>query len=224
MADTKISALPQATPALTDLVPYADMTGPTTRASLVSSLNVALGGMVLLEEHTVSGAATLDFTTRNLAGFSGNSFQSDFDDYVVRLIDITPSATLQVLNGQVTTNGGSTWDSSANYSYTHWQYRAGASAASGQAAQTATQIAGGLSASNTAGWGIVGHLNIFNPLSTSFFKMMVGQGFMLETTVPSRIGYLTNCTWEQTTAVTGLRLIFAAGTISGTARLYGMRK
>ena len=75
------------------------------------------GGLVLLESHTASASATLDFTTRTAAGQSGATFQSDFDEYEIHLVDVvvgTNNATVQL---NFSSNGGSTWNTTSNYYY-----------------------------------------------------------------------------------------------------------
>src|SRR5690349_3912071 len=72
------------------------------------------GGLVLLEEHVItSSSASMDFTTRNVTGQSGASIQSDYDDYLVRLINIVPATNTQNLRHRVSTDGGSTFDATS---------------------------------------------------------------------------------------------------------------
>lgn len=183
------------------------------------------GGLVLLESHTAATSATLDFTTRNATGQSGATFQSDFDEYVIELINL-----VSVTNGvgpwiRVSTNGGSTYDSSSIYSYVYLVSTAAGGAISGAASQAQFLLTNATNAPNTASeGGLNGSYKLFNPLSATQWKHFFG-GLSFRASDGTRAWMQNNCTYESITAVNAFRFLYSSGSItSGTIRVYGIAK
>lgn len=180
-------------------------------------------GMVLLEEHTASASATLDFTTRNKSGLTGATFQSDFDEYVFEFIGILPATNNVSLQGLVSTNGGSSWDTTAVYARTY-QYGAanGTTSGGGATGETAMNITG--SQTSTATGAMSGSMRCANPLSAAAYKRLSGVLEWVHTSV-DLIGYQTTCMWKSASAINAIRFLMSSGNIaSGTIRCYGVNK
>lgn len=219
MPDTKISALPTWNPASADLLAGVDQTGPTTKACVAS----AVGCWILLEEHTVAAAAELDFTTRNVGNYSGASFNTDFDDYVIRVTNFVNNSTAS-LGFQFSTNGGASYDTGSNYD-SLLSYVTGASSAGGVGSIASTSIFWRPTATTAlaanGSWN--GEWRIANPLGTSFFKDVIGQLAFRDGT-SGLIAGANYGEWKSTSAANAVRILPSTGTITGTARLYGIRK
>jgi hypothetical protein len=181
------------------------------------------GALVLLEEHTASASADLQFTTRNVSGQSGASIQSDFDEYMFEFVDIIPATNDTGLLGTVSTNGGSSYDASAVYARA-FQYGASNNTTSGGGAtgQTKWDISGNQSNASTGG--MVGSLRLMSPLSTALHKKMIGNIAWSHTGV-DWISIQYTFIWKATTAINAFKFAMASGNItSGTIRLYGIAK
>lgn len=219
MADTKISALPTGNPASADLVPFVSQSGPTTSQAVAS----AVGCLILLEEHTVASAAELDFTTRNVGNYTGASFQSDFDDYVVRVTNMVNGSAAN-MSFQFSTNGGVSYDTGANYDAL-LGYVTGTASAGGVGVLAGTGIFWRPTATTTlaanSSW--EGEWRIVNPLTTSFFKSVSGLVLFRDNSAGLVAGQ-NHGQWKSTSAANAMRILPSAGTITGTARLYGVRK
>ena len=66
------------------------------------------GGLVLLEQHTASASASLNFTT---------AITSAYDDYVFKLVGLVPATNNQDIEVRFSTDGGSTWITGTAFYY-----------------------------------------------------------------------------------------------------------
>jgi len=184
------------------------------------------GSLILLEEHIASASAALNFTTRNEPSQSGASIQSDFDNYVIDFIDILPATNAVSLQFEVSTNGGSSYDTGTNYasSYHRWS-RTGQSQA-GSASGSFVDIGGGLTLSNDATeQGLSGRLFFHNPGGTAGWKKFTGQFTWWYNGTPELLGAIIAAAYKSATAVNAFRARMSSGNIaSGTMRLYGIAK
>jgi hypothetical protein len=172
------------------------------------------GGLVLLEQHVAAASAVLDFTT---------CISALYDEYLIELIHVLPATAAANLLLRVSTDGGATYDATANY----YTALAVCSNTAGVAvvqvnAGTSSQIFAAVDNTAFAG-GVAGFLRLFDPLSAivrCMFKVAVlcaragdaatGEGMTL---------------WNVATAVNAFRFLFSAGNIaSGTIRVYGIAK
>lgn len=173
-------------------------------------------GLVLLEQHTASSSASLNFTT---------AISSTYDEYLIEIVELLPATNATNLYIRMSTNAGVSYDAGGNYSWTSagtnrfGQGQAGADSG-------ATQIQCNLSAvSNISTAGYSGNIRLFDPASTAKHKAVSGTAFMLTsdgTTVENeQIGGF----YRSTTAVNAFQLLFSSGNIaSGTIRVYGLAK
>lgn len=184
------------------------------------------GGLVLLEEHTAAGSAALNFTTRNVAGQSGASIQSDFDDYQIRITGIAPATNATALLLQMSIDGGVTYDAtSGHYSWAYFAMAFNATGFGGSQSDTAIHLFNDMS--NAAKLSNQTVVDMCNLGSTSLYKLITGNGQETDSSrTTDTLGF--KCSGKylvDASAVNAFRLICASGNIAiGTIRLYGVSK
>ncbi len=128
------------------------------------------GGLVLLASLVASTSASLDLTTRNAAGQSGNLFQSDYDTYLFVMQNIQPATDGALALFRLSQNAGSTWDTSSVYSWTlnNQLFTSTISAQGGlsSAWQSFNDTANG-GIANNGDPALVGSFRIFDPLNAA---------------------------------------------------------
>ena len=183
-------------------------------------------GWVLLEEHTASSSAEIDFTSRNVTGQSGASFQSDFNDYVLRVVS------LQVGTGgaapllQFSTNGGSSYDTAANYIWGNINLSFGGSPSANAATSTGITLfsdSSGVGPPASANPGLSLSMDISNPLINGTGKSISALGFSRYNGNSGYYGFNQWGFWNGTSPANAFRIIPSSGNLaSGTFRLYGV--
>ncbi len=187
----------------------------TNGAGADPSWVTASGGLPVLEQHTASSSASLDFTI---------AISSTYDEYLIEFINIIPATNATRVQMRMSTNGGSTYDSGTNYSYNVWGANRFSNGTSVGVDSGGTEIRMMQSAGdNTSTAGIIGFARLFSPGSTSLHKAVRGE-----------IGFLTSAVVEtaqftgwyrSTTAVNAFQFLMASGNIaSGTIRVFGIPK
>jgi hypothetical protein len=193
--------------------------GPTTGAaatptfrSLVAADVAAITGLTLLEQHTASSSATLNFTTCITAAY---------DEYEIHFVNIVPATNSVSWQMKVSTDGGSTYVGGTSYNYGMIYSGIGdnptQSTGSGVAAIDLAH-----SVSTTANYSVNGTIVLFNP-GGSTFKFINGK------TQAMALGNLyqwgNSGVYLATTAVNAFQFLFSSGNIaSGTIRVYGLGK
>jgi hypothetical protein len=183
----------------------------------INGVSVALGnggggGLILLEQHTASSSATLDFT---------GWYSSAYDEYLIEVVGLVPATDNVELALTVSTDGGS------NYSATSYRYAyqyAGSSGSVGNVTNNAgTILALGAGVENTTSTtGHHGSVHLFGPGSSSRVK-----AFLVDMTYQGTDGYYYSLRgsgwWADVTAVDALRFAYSSGNIAeGTIRIYGL--
>lgn len=173
------------------------------------------GALVLLEQHTASASASLDFTT---------AISSTYDTYLVELIDIIPATNAVDLLMRMSTDGGSTWDSSAIYSYVDYRWIAGGSAPGGGTGQNAIRLNNPTDhISSSSSWGLNGSLTLYSPGGATYKRTVAEIAYY--NSAGNREGLSTRGAYESATAVDAFQFLSTSGNIaSGTIRVYGMTK
>jgi hypothetical protein len=189
--------------------------GPGVTPSYAPAAGTAGGSLVLLEQHTASGATELDFTA---------CITSTYDDYVIKWVNLVTSTSTNI-GFQFSTNGGSTYDTAANYESASGYAWAGASgSATGTTGTTGlypSQSARTLKANGS--WN--GYFELYNPLGTSLHKVMDGKGSWNDSVaVNALVSFHWSGIYKSTSAVNAFRVQVTAGTFSGTVRVYGVAK
>lgn len=174
--------------------------------------------MVLLEQHTASSSAELDFTSW---------YSSSYDEYVIELLNLLPATNATTLRLQWSTNNGSTYDSGSNY--VDNSMAVAPSGFNHSAHTTATSHPLNLydndapvSNDSTHG-GVSASFRLINPAG-SLYKNMFGTAnyWSSGSTYIITTGGLF---YLSTSAVNAFKIFSSSGNLtSGTVRIYGLRK
>jgi hypothetical protein len=174
------------------------------------------GGLVLLEQHSASSSTSLNLTT---------GITSIFDEYVIEMLQLVPSANGIATLFRVSTNGGSTYDSGANYYWSGWRASNGGSTNSGSTSGTSIGLdaAGGIS--NTAVWGgFTGFLRFYNPLGGVAYPRIVGNSGYVDGSLNPLTAMFSGL-YKSTTPVNACQVLPSSGNwATGIIRLYGVCK
>ncbi len=190
-------------------VPAAGVTSVNGQTGAVTGTGAAL---VLLEHHTASTSASLDFTCPS----------ASYDVYKIDFVNVVLS-TSAIFGIQVKTISG--FDIGSNYSW-GWNYLDNASAGRIGSSSSTTIQTRDINSSMSSGGSINGELILYNPLSASFHKIFQGQLTIGTTTSTNDPVSVTGFgQYNPTTALTGFRGIPSAGTLtSGDMYCYGVAK
>lgn len=183
-------------------------------AAWVNVFAGAASGLVLVEKHTASASAHLDFTT---------GITSTYDNYILRVTSLIPATDNTDLRMQFSTDGGTTFAAS-NYAWGRnaTQFEAGTASAAGGSGDTKIVIFPTIPNAATGGFG--GSFSLFDPLSATTYKRMTGESVCMYNSA-GLVHYATvhGALWLDATPVNAVRLVMSSGNIaSGVARLYGM--
>ena len=171
--------------------------------------NINASGLICLETHTAAALSTeLDFTTCLT--------NTQFDEFEIHLIGLAP-ASAQILI-QFSSNGGSTYDTGANYSW-------GAFGTTGISGSGVTGLALWNSAisvtSGAAGYN--GEIKIFNPASAALRRAVVGL-WSIDINTAGLFTMIYGGAWNNTsTAANAFRFFVTSGTFAGLIRCYGIQ-
>jgi hypothetical protein len=171
------------------------------------------GSFVLVEEHTASNSAALQFTT---------GITSTYDEYVLVIQELVPQNSGDNLLLQVSSNGGSTYDTGANYSWNRLSFNSSQTGSAGSS--SASSIILQVNASSGTGNSVSGTIHLTNPLGTSLNKAFYGQMQAIDSTGPNLLGNMVAALYMvSANAVNAFQLVFSTGNVaSGIARLYGL--
>lgn len=172
---------------------------------------------VLLEQHTASSSATLDFTT---------FISSTYDDYMIEGVALVMATDNIDFRVQVGTGGGPTYDTGNNYQWARTGFGTGAVATTDSGTTGAgARIANGIDTSLTAFAFLSFRLNAHNLQSTSLNKILLGETYFLDNSTNAMFSRFGGIWTTAGTAVTALRFLASSGNIaSGTIRIYGIAK
>lgn len=191
-------------------------------------------GLTLVQSLTASSSATLDFTS---------CITSKYDTYVFELDNLMPGTDLVELHVRFSTNGGTSWDSSATYG---WWTEVSSPGSINPFTTTPSlwitppytnltemklnESSGTGSLGNSSNFGVTGTLKLYSPLNSGKHKIFRGDYSFIYaepgTPYPLNI-YKLN--WQgyyaSNTPVNGVRFYMSSGNIaSGTIRCYGISK
>ncbi len=181
------------------------------RVTAAASGGGSAGSLILLEQHTASGSASLDFTT---------CISSSYDVYMIEFVNIVNATNGVNFLMRMSTNGGSSYDSGTNYSWVRWGANPGGGGAGGGTGQTGIALVDAITA--IANYGNCGTFYLYAP-GGSAFKCV--QGVMNGTISGNRTINTTAGAYEITTAVNAFQFLMSSGNItSGIIRVYGVAK
>jgi hypothetical protein len=186
-----------------------------TVTRMVAISGGAVGGLVLLEQHTASSSATLDFTT---------FISSTYDVYKVVFTDIVAATSTADFLVQFGSGGGPTWDTGSNYVYACQVVEFGTGATGSNSSSTVAKIAPNLS--TNAGYGFASGELDFHHLQSTVHRKAYHGTMNFVTATPQAFSAHVGGQWTDTSSVTtGLRFKMSSGNIaSGTIRVYGLAK
>lgn len=175
------------------------------------------GGLTLLEQHTGAASASLVFTT---------AFTSTYDDYLIEIVDISLDTNAQHLWMRCSTDGGSTYDSGANYTW--FGHRFNQTGAAFESVVNANQIVvdctSGDSVSNGTGAALTTSFTWANPLGTVHYKAFSATVTYRSQALSNLGGSVVFGQYQNTAAVDALEFKSSSGNITGTIRIYGKEK
>jgi hypothetical protein len=173
-------------------------------------------GMVLLEEKTASASASLDFAA---------CISSVYDEYMIDFVNVLPATDGTNLRMRMSTDGGSTYDSSALYGSACMVWRAGAVSQNGAESGATSIDLSGFNIENTVTQGgLSGSIKLFGPGNAASWKTILGQVAYVDNAT-FRLGINVRGHYESTTVVNAFQFFMASGNItSGTIRVYGISK
>ncbi len=184
------------------------------------------GLFIVLEEHTASSSATIDFTTRNAAGQSGATFQSDYDVYWFMFLGFLPATSADDAWMIMGTGAGPTWDTGANYTWAYSQTSQLPNSAilGSDTGPVRTHIKIAHSLGNSSTDGTSGDLWLYDPLNTAQHKRINVKLTQLDS-AGNYINGQCSAQYRSTTALTGVRFQFSTGNAaSGIIRCLGIPK
>jgi hypothetical protein len=171
------------------------------------------GALVLLEQHTASASATVDFT----------QFSTTYDEYIIEYMNVVPATNNVSFELLMSTNGGSSYDTTAG----HYKYASyitndtGAFSTNSVGSNSAAFIQMAANLSNLAD-GTSGTMRLWNPQQTASNHAIDGNFNYLNNDTNRYRGMMTGY-FAQTTAYNAVRFVMSAGNVSsGTFRMYGV--
>jgi hypothetical protein len=184
--------------------------------TLSSSGGVGGGGLVLLEQHTASSSATLDFTS-----FTSSSY----DEYSIEVTGLVPATNNVSFYMRMSTDGGSTFDTSAIYDSSHNALSSNGTQSAGGGAASASEFKiQNVGQPNTSTASLSGTIKLFVPLSTALYKKITWQ-LQCDSNDGNSQQINGAGRYRSATAVNAIRFLYASGNIaSGTIRIYGLTK
>lgn len=220
---------PLASPALTGTptTPTASAGTNNTQIASTAYVDTAVsaavgGGLVLLESHTASGSAALNFTT---------CLTSTYDTYIVEFQDITPATNGAIPGFHFSTDGGSTYVNTGNlYDMTesHAQIGTGTFSAVAIASGNAGYLfhdGAGSGLSSTGLPGLTGSMKLYDPLNATNYKFTYFEGRGVYSGNGASYMVDSTCLFRSATAVNAFRFLMSTGNIaSGIVRVYGVAK
>lgn len=174
------------------------------------------GGLVLLEQHTASSSAELDFTT---------AISSTYDTYQIEILSLVPGTSAAIPQLQVSTDGGSTWITTSTYLYQVRQYSSAFNNVINSASDTKIVLSGAPSTTASNG-GFSATMRFYAPGDTTHWKVFtILEGFIPVATDTNAYMYQGGGAYKATGAFNAFRILMSSGNIaSGVVRCYGIVK
>ena len=173
------------------------------------------GGMVLLEQKIASNSTSLDFT---------RCIRNSYDQYQITIVNLLPSTAGDPIWFRVSTDGGSTYISSASYYWSGYAITWNTTGVNGSTAANAISLVGNQRAAAGA-FAVNGTYFLNAPQSGNNYTAFYGHGFSQRSDNNSVDGYVVHGGYNSTTSVNAFRVMGQNGNIaSGIVRCYGLAK
>ena len=217
MTDTKLSAMTENTnPVLEDLLYSVDDPGGTPVERKITVENVNMGLVLLKTVTEASAVASIDVE---------DWYSVDYDQYLIEVLNLLPVTDTAQLYMRMSTDGGSTYDSGTNYGTAAFYIRDEANDDSLGDNSGAVRIILTYGLSNTqAQGGVSGDLKLYNPGSTTFYKALNFHLSMIHDTSDYLYNIIGTAKYFSTSAVNAFQFFMSSGNITGTVRVYGVKK
>lgn len=195
------------------------VTGTGTNCVLVNGGSAACSsgtpGIVLVEEHTASSSAALQFTS---------CISATYDDYMIKVLNVIPATSAQRLLWQISTNGGSSYASSAYAWAEAYALTVPSGGNEGSGSDSGVQVGTAEESASASDSGISGTLWLSNPGQSAGNQQLFGQLMSKDTRDGNFDMRMLGGEWQGGPAtVNAFQFIFSSGNItSGTIRCYGL--
>lgn len=186
----------------------------------ITTLPVALGDMVFISSQTASSSASISFTT---------GIDSTYKEYQFYFINIHPATDSAEFQFQCSTNGGSTYATTATTTY-FVSYHNEADTDTGLVYDTGGDLAQSTSFQNISydtGNGndesSSGVLKLFNPSSTTYVKHFISECQWYNAGDYCNLGYSAGY-FNTTSAINAIQFKYTSGNIDdGTILMFGIK-
>jgi len=171
------------------------------------------GDLTLLESHTASNSAALQFT---------GSLSSSYDDYLIELVGLVPATNNVTLQAQVSANGGVSWDSSTIYDFGFTYVYSGGTGNTFNGSDAFFSMIGNIGTGQPAG--VDGELRL--KLTPSLWTTMRGEMTAYNSSASANVlvGQIY-AAYRSTTNPNAIQFYLSSGNIaSGSIRIYGFSK
>jgi len=206
----------------------ADLYNTSTHAWSCVSTSGTASALVLLGTYTAANTSgSLTVVTRNASGQSGAIFQTDYNEYQIHFVRMLPATNAVTGAIQVSTNGGSTYDSTSGHYNGSLLFFAGTGSPAGEGSLSTTAIflSGSTRklSSTASNGGYSATYDWFDPLGASGFSTMTGNAMFFNTSDSAVVGATGNGAYLQSAAVNAFELNTSAGNwTSGSILVYGV--
>jgi hypothetical protein len=194
------------------------ITSAANGQTIASSGGGGGGSWQAVESHTASASSTLNFTTC-LTTSNATSFEFVFEN-------IVPTTNAVTFEWLFSFNGGSSYDTSALYTWQQLYFVSGTTASEGvNGSATAMGLSGTTRtlSSTAANGGYTGQVVLYNPGNTTGLKNWSGTASFFNTAGTAVQQEIVGGSYNNTSAVNAVQFLMNSGTIaSGTIRCYAL--
>lgn len=213
-----LTGVPTAAPAVGDFAIFQDINDSnlTKKATLADILALSASGLVPIKTVTFSGASSVDF----INGTGGIVFDGTYKAYKLFIIDISITSLGQVL---VRTGDSGGFDSGASdYAWGLNFSDLASGGNSGDVTASAIYVGAGANIAAVANGSLSGEITLFNPADTSFYKKVQWNVAYTSGAGDPAAGETGRGARIAAGAIDRFQLLPSAGTLSGTAMLFGV--